>query len=79
MKPQSLPVAHAGTTSEPHDEADSAPPHYISFVLRCRVAADGSVMARLSEVRSGLSSTVTDLDDLPDLVRRSIADQEATR
>jgi len=65
--------------SEPHDEVDSASPHYISFVLRCRVSADGSVLARLSEVRSGLSSAVTDLDDLPDLVRRTIADQGATR
>jgi hypothetical protein len=79
MKPQSRPSPRAVTPSEPHDEVEVAASHYISFILRCRITADGSVLARLSEVRSGLSSAVTDLDELPDLVRRFIADQGATR
>lgn len=37
------------------------------------MTADGQVRARLSEVRSGVTRSVTDLDELLNLVRRWMA------
>ena len=71
MKPWS--ESDAQGTPLPTGEAESAPPPYVSFILRCRPTADGGVLARVSDVRSGLSWTLTDLDELPDLVRRWMA------
>lgn len=74
MNPESQPSADAA--SQFPDEVENAPPHYVSFILRCRTTAHGEILARLSEVRTGLCCSLTDLDELPDLVRRRMADQE---
>jgi hypothetical protein len=70
MRSQSQPADSPISSPEPRDEGEFAPPHYVSFVLRCRTTADGQVRASVSEVRSGLTRSVADLDELPDLVRR---------
>jgi hypothetical protein len=73
MESQSQPSFSSVPQPEPHDETERTLPRYVSFVLRCRTTADGQVWARLSEVRSGLTRSVNDLDELPDLVRRWMA------
>jgi hypothetical protein len=75
MSPQSQPDAHSPPEPEPSNEAESVLPRYASFVLRCQITAGGGILARLSEVSSGLCYSVTDLDELPSLVRRRMADQ----
>lgn len=70
MRSQSQPVDSATSPTEPPDEGEFPPPHYASFVLRCRITAEGRVRASVSEVRSGLTRSVADLDELPNLVRR---------
>lgn len=76
MDKQSQPAVTTTPQGESRSEAEGALPRYISFVLRCRITADGLVLARLSEVRSGRASAVTDLDQLPALVRQWMAEQE---
>jgi hypothetical protein len=63
----------ASNQTEPHDQVDGAQPHYTSFILRCQASTGGRVRARLVNVRSGLSWPVNDLDKLPDIVRRLLA------
>lgn len=50
----------------------SAPPHYVSFVLRCWVVGKGQVHVRLIEVPSGVKHAVSDLDKLPAMIRRLV-------
>ncbi|MGC9333900.1 MAG: hypothetical protein ACP5JJ_07125 [Anaerolineae bacterium] len=77
MDQQSQPAVTVTPQAEPCSEAEGALPRYTSFILRCRTAADGLVLARLFEVRSGRASTLTDLDQLPAQVRQWMAEQEA--
>lgn len=70
---------------QPHlfGDEESDAPHYASFILRCWTGKGGKVRVRLIDVHSGVSRPVTDLADLPGLVRRLVAegapDQEDTR
>jgi hypothetical protein len=59
--------------AEPHDQIDDARTYYTSFILRCQTSPGGRVRARLVNVRSGLSWFVNDVDELPDIVRRLLA------
>ena len=54
------------------DSEASESPHYASFVLRCWTCETGQIRARLTDVHSGISYPVTDLADLPCLVRRMV-------
>ena len=58
--------------AESRHEQEALPPTYVSFILRCRMTPDGHTVARLLDVRSGTSTTITDLDALPDLVRQRL-------
>lgn len=51
------------------EDMECAPPRYTSFILRCRVDADGQVRARLVDVRSGIICPVGDLEEVPEIVR----------
>jgi len=57
----------------PFDSEESKSPHYASFILRCWTCETGQIRARLTDVHSGVSCPVTDLADLPRLVRRMVA------
>ena len=59
--------------AKPHDQTDGAHTYYASFILRCQVSPGGRVRARLVNVRSGLSWPVNVLDELPEIVRRLLA------
>lgn len=63
----------ASYRTDNHDQVDGAHPHYASFILRCQASTGGRVRARLVDVRSGISCPVHDLDELPDIVRRLLA------
>ncbi len=56
----------------PFDSEARESPHYASFVLRCWTCEMGQIRARLTDVHSGISYPVTDLADLPGLVRRMV-------
>jgi len=59
------------TRSLDNQEAES--PHYASFILRCWTSDLGQIRARLIDVHTGVSRPVTDLDELPGLVRHLVA------
>jgi hypothetical protein len=59
--------------TEPHAHTDEGQPRYTSFILRCRVDADGQVRVRLVDVRSGISCPIGDLDEVPATVRDLLA------
>ena len=64
------------TSSPPnpdHSEADST--NYATFILRCWVSEGHYARIRLTDVGSGVSHLVTDLDTLPGLLRRLIQAQ----
>jgi hypothetical protein len=54
-----------------HEEPQ--PPRYASFILRCWTGDTGSMHARLIDVHSGVARPVSDLADLPALVRTLVA------
>lgn len=54
------------------DSREPEPPHYASFVLRCWTGDLGQIHARLIDVHSGVSRPVSDLAELPGLVRHLI-------
>ena len=45
---------------------------HASFVLRCWIADEGQVRARLINVRSGISHAVAELSELPGLIGRLV-------
>lgn len=77
MRPNRPPDPDRTSLPHPTDEAERAPRRYVSFVLRCRTTPAGDVRAQLSEVHSGVTRTVADLDDLPDLIRRWIEGRQS--
>ncbi len=60
-------------TSDALQQGEAVPPRYVSFIVRCQARIGGGVRARLLEVRSGFTCSVDDLDQLPDIVRRRLA------
>lgn len=59
-------------SAPPFNSEASESPYYASFVLRCWTCETGQIRARLTDVHSGISYPVTDLADLPGLVRRMV-------
>jgi hypothetical protein len=59
----------ASQRTEPHNQIEDAQPRHASFILRCQTSAGGRLRARLVDVRSGVSCSIGDLDELPDIVR----------
>ncbi len=60
-------------TTDASQQGETGPPRYISFIVRCQARMGGGVRARLLEVRSGFTCSVDDLDKLPEIVRRRVA------
>jgi hypothetical protein len=58
---------------DPLDSEEMGSPLYASFILRCWIDQSGGTRARLIDVQSGVSHVLTDLDAVPDLVRRLLA------
>ncbi len=59
---------------ESFDSEEVGSPLYASFILRCWIDQSGQTRARLVNVQSGVSHVLNDLDVVPDLVRRLIAE-----
>lgn len=47
---------------------EQALPRYVSFILRCQINTHRLVRVRLLDTRSGLSRSVDDLGELPNLI-----------
>ncbi len=62
-------------TSDGLQQGEAAPARYLSFILRCQARIGGGVRARLLEVHSGFACSLDDLDELPDIVRRRVAQE----
>jgi hypothetical protein len=73
MERETNPNPDTPPSTDIDDEDTGTLPTYVSFVLRCRATGDSGVLARLSEVRTGRSWAVIDLDELPAIVRRWVA------
>jgi len=56
-----------------HGGADTT--DYASFILRCWVSEGQTARVRITDVNSGVSHLITDLDTLPDFLRRLIQAQ----
>jgi hypothetical protein len=57
---------------DPLDSAGMGSPLYASFILRCWIDQSGRTRVRLVDVQSGVSHALSDLDAVPDLIRRLI-------
>ncbi len=60
--------------SQPGTYEQSEPPQYTSFILRCWTVEGGGIRARLVDVHSGVHFPVSDLAELPALVRSLVTD-----
>jgi hypothetical protein len=68
------PVTNAETGDGPRND-DLGASVYASYILRCWMSKSGQVRVRLVDVSSGTSHPMTDLNALPDFLRRLIAEQ----
>jgi len=75
MCTESRPSTPPPSAPEPDAGPEDTLPQYFSLILRCRTTATGLVHVHLSDIHSGLTCSVSDLDKLPDLVRRWIANR----
>ena len=68
------PISKDSSPTEPPEGEEAPPPHYVSFILRCWMSADGQMRVRLIDVRSGVDRPLNDVAELPAMVCRILRD-----